>query len=553
MTIVSKSSRLFFKCLSEIQSRETGELFFHSAKRYLCSSKILTAQGEKFRKFFENAGIQLGVEKWQDWYNFRRKDFCGIEGGEKILRDNFNGSLVLALSEVFPEYGWQPWKFYGTPVGFWKEISNQRIFFDSLGKELAVKKLEDWYNISLTIKDLETHKATGLSSYYSSPTRALMNVYPEFNWKIWKFGNAPQQTIWDDQHIHRDFMDEFAKEREFKHWTDWYQVKRHEIEAAKGLSLLHRHYEGSVSQAVMKIYPEHPWRVSKFAETIQHREFFDNLGKKLHIKRWEDWYGVKHSEITDNGGHSIISHYGNSFIKALMTVYHEYPWRIWKFNRVPNGFWDEKSTRIMIEQLSSELGIRQLDDWWGVTTTKLDAVGFPFGVADKHGGFINLLTKLYPDHNWESKPIIESKSQNSLFAILKDLFPHVDLHFNYPHPDLQYRDSKKLMELDVYIPSFKVAFEYQGRQHYEKDDMYMYADNDLKERDIEKKQACSEAGIKLIEVPYWWDLSTNSLVEIIRKHRPDLVQIFKENYSSTTSHPYSVSLIEPQKWPSKIS
>jgi hypothetical protein len=32
------------------------------------------------------------------------------------------------------------------------------------------------------------------------------------------------------------------------------------------------------------------------------------------------------------------------------------------------------------------------------------------------------------------------------------------------------------MELDIYIPSFELAFEYQGIQHYEDDDP-MFAEN----------------------------------------------------------------------------
>ena len=55
--------------------------------------------------------------------------------------------------------------------------------------------------------------------------------------------------------------------------------------------------------------------------------------------------------------------------------------------------------------------------------------------------------------------------------------------------------------LDVYIPSLKVAIEYQGRQHYEPIDIF--GGNDAlkirKIRDRKKKLLCVEKNIKLIE------------------------------------------------------
>ena len=56
------------------------------------------------------------------------------------------------------------------------------------------------------------------------------------------------------------------------------------------------------------------------------------------------------------------------------------------------------------------------------------------------------------------------------------------------------------MELDVYLPQKLLAFEYQGQQHY----FDVYSMGNLwiqKERDKEKKKACTEKGITLIEIP----------------------------------------------------
>eukprot|EP01114_Cavostelium_apophysatum_P019216 TRINITY_DN6130_c0_g1_i2.p1 TRINITY_DN6130_c0_g1~~TRINITY_DN6130_c0_g1_i2.p1 ORF type:complete len:465 (-),score=99.86 TRINITY_DN6130_c0_g1_i2:53-1447(-) len=47
-------------------------------------------------------------------------------------------------------------------------------------------------------------------------------------------------------------------------------------------------------------------------------------------------------------------------------------------------------------------------------------------------------------------------------------------------------------------------------------------------RDNEKRRVCKEAGITLVEIPYWWDRSDLSLFATIKKYRPDLLSNIKD-------------------------
>mmetsp|Transcript_11394 Transcript_11394/g.15806 ORF Transcript_11394/g.15806 Transcript_11394/m.15806 type:complete len:103 (+) Transcript_11394:1-309(+) len=78
------------------------------------------------------------------------------------------------------------------------------------------------------------------------------------------------------------------------------------------------------------------------------------------------------------------------------------------------------------------------------------------------------------------------------------------------------------MQLDVFIPSLSLAFEYQGQQHYQ--DISVFSPQiRYQGRDDQKKQACLQHNITLVEVPYWWDHKPESLAASIKQARPELL------------------------------
>ena len=82
------------------------------------------------------------------------------------------------------------------------------------------------------------------------------------------------------------------------------------------------------------------------------------------------------------------------------------------------------------------------------------------------------------------------------------------LYLNYPHSEMKYPDTSKIMEVnvydkifkntndsvkfDVYLPTYHLAFEYQGRQHYpEMGDNYLTLKSQSQKNDPQKKITCS--------------------------------------------------------------
>src|SRR5689334_22259716 len=53
-------------------------------------------------------GKKLGVREYQDWYHTKRSV---VSDEWRMLSDLYDGSLYAALTTLYPEYEWLPWRF----------------------------------------------------------------------------------------------------------------------------------------------------------------------------------------------------------------------------------------------------------------------------------------------------------------------------------------------------------------------------------------------------------------------------------------------------------
>ena len=84
------------------------------------------------------------------------------------------------------------------------------------------------------------------------------------------------------------------------------------------------------------------------------------------------------------------------------------------------------------------------------------------------------------------------------------------------------RSTGKPMQLDVFLPAQRLAFEYQGAQHYSGLDVFR-AHDVTAAKDREKADALAAHNITLVEVPHWWQDDTFALKKTIARVRPDLL------------------------------
>lgn len=149
-----------------------------------------------------------------------------------------------------------------------------------------------------------------LQQHSSSLSLLLSTVYPEHDWKLWRFSQTPRH-FWDDPINQREFMDWLSAELKIKDMSDWYKVTKEvksitnqilimkDFKNHGGSSLLLKH-NGSVQRVLCSVYPDYNWQVNNFphiprnywSDVNNQRQFMDSLAIKLNIKQQNDWYKI---------------------------------------------------------------------------------------------------------------------------------------------------------------------------------------------------------------------------------------------------------------------
>lgn len=94
----------------------------------------------------------------------------------------YNNSTAATLQGVFPEHDWQPWLFQQSPNGYWEDTTNVRKFFEYLESKIPIKKMEDWYRISLA--DIRLFGPITMFNKKRTISDVLLQVYPTHNWNL---------------------------------------------------------------------------------------------------------------------------------------------------------------------------------------------------------------------------------------------------------------------------------------------------------------------------------------------------------------------------------
>jgi very-short-patch-repair endonuclease len=111
-----------------------------------------------------------------------------------------------------------------------------------------------------------------------------------------------------------------------------------------------------------------------------------------------------------------------------------------------------------------------------------------------------------------------SKGADELLEVVRQLFPNqrIELEYNIA--------TRGALFLDIYLPRLKIAFEYDGVQHFEYN-KHFHGSRDAflkaQRRDYEKEELCEDQGITLIRVAYNEEMTRDSVQRKIEEALDD--------------------------------
>jgi hypothetical protein len=127
---------------------------------------------------------------------------------------------------------------------------------------------------------------------------------------------------------------------------------------------------------------------------------------------------------------------------------------------VPKGYWsEEKHCSEFCEWATELLDLGHIKDLAMVPRQNIIKIGG----SGLRGEFnlVDILKRLFPKSDWNPRKQTISQTQTLLQQTIKNCFPEEDIRTNFRHPELLFAASNKAMELDVFLPAQRLAFEYQ--------------------------------------------------------------------------------------------
>jgi len=348
---------------------------------------------------------------------------------------------------------------------------------------------------------------------------------PSHHWSPWLFQHT-FRPWWFYKTTHRLYLDFLTT---FLHYTipeDWYQVRGSDIFSHEeyGRSFLRNSYNSSPSELVRTQFVELkwiPWCFSSvprgfWKEERRHLEYLEWLKDRLNIERVEDWYGVTFKDIKREMGEGLLRiYYHNSPAKLIMKHVKNVDWEVWRFG--DGAFWgDDRVQSKYFVYLGKELGCNIMEDWQALSNAQL-AANMPRNLRDMFSSCRAFVEK------FSGLAASKKVSQKKVKRILRMGFDGVTIHEDYAYQKVYHVEKEQeRTELDLFLPSLALAFEYQGEQHFVAQHIFPQSLPHVVEmRDFIKVLECLKGGITLLCLDFWEDHYV-SMLRLLSATRPDL-------------------------------
>eukprot|EP01124_Arcella_intermedia_P008382 TRINITY_DN15275_c0_g1_i1.p1 TRINITY_DN15275_c0_g1~~TRINITY_DN15275_c0_g1_i1.p1 ORF type:complete len:384 (-),score=69.59 TRINITY_DN15275_c0_g1_i1:14-1165(-) len=322
---------------------------------------------------------------------------------------------------------------------------------------------------------------------------------------------------------------------------EWSCVGYGHIIAFGGRTLLETR-KGGITELMAQIFPQ---RKIWFSDKIRYKEYntpqnrkclVDELGhQKAHIGIYDDWNNLVSAQMYRSNLRGLLE-YCKRNSNLLMEAYPEFNWDPLKANFLPQNFWKKGQEHFcFVSKLQHLYGIEGKEDWYRLSLRQISVVT---GRSAKKRDLVSVLEGSFPEEVWNfgmygSAKMIRAQ-QRWLLLNIKKIFKDKQVIEEYHFSNIR-RKSGNLLDVDIYVPALKLAFEFHGEQHYYELPQIRSFYGQQK-RDVEKENLCRLNGIYLVVVPFWWDNTLPSLIATIQHKFPQLIP----SLHASSAHPISL-------------
>ena len=459
------------------------------------------------QKFLDSLFFHYQLTSFDDWLTISREKI--ITRGGKSLLTFYNNNLDELLLSVYPNF---PWEFdKRKKIGTLCLLPSQQHFLDHVYTSLHLTCFEDWNFVHN--KTIIKFGGRYLFHIYSNNFKnVLSNIYPNYPWSfVDSFLYSPSHFLSIENQ--REYADQLFFKLMLK-LEDFVRITRLKFNLQhKGWGEILSYYNNNPRKALRSIYPNYPWQFplsrKEFFSIETQRGYVNEFLSSLQLSSPNQLLFVSKRKYLKECKHGerLLKFYNFDMKKLLTSIYPDYHWQFDELKYRPHKDY-HKSLEFHSDKLKiiqEKYSIKRKEDWYCLH------------IIIHQINLFYALGLVHPNIEWK-KELFSTKSkkvtQRLLYNNLEKIYHHHLSLENYRHPLLQHRSSH---ELDIYIPSLSLAFEYQGEHHY--NDVAQRGYLELHQiRDKSKEKMADKMQIQLIKIPFWWDRSLPTLYSTINSY-----------------------------------
>ncbi len=346
---------------------------------------------------------------------------------------------------------------------------------------------------------------------------ALKSVYPNQDWKEWKFKKV-SQGYWNHYTHQREYLNDLSDTLQLTTPSDWYQLSSENTAIIPFLYVQNQYanYNGSLYRVLSTLYPEYEWQPTFFRDCIYNTKHWSQqlhnqydlvewIAQQLNISSMEGWYSIDRRQLSSLAVPSTSSAttslsnipsvsyllnrlYNGSIINLLQTLYPEYHWKVWKFTNLFNpGHWREKPNRKeFFNAVAKYYGLQQFpQDWYSLQRSDIIQQGGK-ELLDEHyqGSLLNALRDIYPEYEWNISAFASRIGNEQYWTNdiqhLKDYLQEIGKEIQIWKLEDWYRVKMDRLPSSTVVPSMQRVLEICGMESIESLLRYVFPDHNWK-------------------------------------------------------------------------